>query len=325
MVSCAYCYKLLDGNRVSRCGRCKKRAYCSKACQALDWKKYSHKRWCCNSGEIDFDYAIRECEFKSRGLGVFALRDFKRGEKAMVERPLIVTLTGSSEVPATAKASVDALLPVGGSLLEKIALNGISCDDGDTRGSGLLVNMSKVNHDCIGNCMHNYIDHDKVVLLVCSRDISAGEELTYPYRLRRNRDQRRQMLLAVYGFECKCLACTAPLVDAKLTMIDQLENEMRELGAYGKAKTALALKKGEELIKLFDELHLNSQVYYRNYERMFQVAVTQRKTLNDAKRYARLACEHLITFNGENDPLVVRAKAIAEDPSVDPYYLMFEN
>ena len=78
---CAYCYA--DGIGYKSCGGCHKRYYCSREHQKLDWKK-GHSKWCCKSGEIDFDFEIRES--KGKGLGFFALRDLKRNEKIMVER-----------------------------------------------------------------------------------------------------------------------------------------------------------------------------------------------------------------------------------------------
>jgi hypothetical protein len=40
---CCICLKA-TGSSMSKCGRCKTRSYCSKACQALDWPE--HKRVC---------------------------------------------------------------------------------------------------------------------------------------------------------------------------------------------------------------------------------------------------------------------------------------
>ena len=34
--SCAFCYRALDERK--RCGKCRKRAYCTKACQLADWR-----------------------------------------------------------------------------------------------------------------------------------------------------------------------------------------------------------------------------------------------------------------------------------------------
>ena len=82
---CAWCY--LRGPGMNACGKCRHRFYCSREHQVLDWKN-GHKRWCGKAGEIDFDYEVKESPGK--GMGLFTLRDFKRGEKILVERPVVV-------------------------------------------------------------------------------------------------------------------------------------------------------------------------------------------------------------------------------------------
>ncbi len=48
-----------------------------------------HKVWCGKSGEKCIDYEIRDAG-EGKGLGLFTLRDFERGEKILVERAVAV-------------------------------------------------------------------------------------------------------------------------------------------------------------------------------------------------------------------------------------------
>lgn len=75
---CSYCYSPLE--KLLRCGKCNKRLYCSRECQLIDWKGASHKHFCGKSGEIGFDFEIREAP-ETNGLGVFSLRSFEKDEK----------------------------------------------------------------------------------------------------------------------------------------------------------------------------------------------------------------------------------------------------
>eukprot|EP00978_Attheya_sp_CCMP212_P045740 scaffold358830_cov83-Attheya_sp.AAC.1 len=86
MKFCAFCYH--PSATLQKCGKCKKRHFCSRECQLKDWKEAGHKIYCGIAGEIGVDYEIREAG-GGMGLGVFALRDFRENDKIMVERPII--------------------------------------------------------------------------------------------------------------------------------------------------------------------------------------------------------------------------------------------
>lgn len=91
--SCSYCYAR-EAEPLKKCSKCKKRPFCSRECQVLDWKN-GHKRWCGRSGELGTDFEIKESPGK--GLGVFALRSFARDECIMVERPIVFSRILSSD------------------------------------------------------------------------------------------------------------------------------------------------------------------------------------------------------------------------------------
>ena len=45
----------------------------------------------------------------------------------------------------------------------------------------IFINMSRVNHHCIGNTDHFYISQHKVAILTAIRTIEPGEEVTFSY------------------------------------------------------------------------------------------------------------------------------------------------
>jgi MYND finger len=156
---CSYCY--LQTETLYTCGKCKKRKYCSKDCQKLDWKGAGHKVYCGIAGEINVDYEIREAG--EAGLGVFRLRKFKKSEKIMVEHPIMYgsdCLQPMPRVPESARVAVDTLLPLGGSMKEKLLRNGMGVSDLNGKPvlrnetAALFVCMSRVNHRCFGNPDH---------------------------------------------------------------------------------------------------------------------------------------------------------------------------
>jgi hypothetical protein len=125
MTFCAHCYlPSTSTSTLSTCGKCRKRLFCSRECQSKDWRT-GHKLYCGVAGEIDVDFEIRDAG-GDVGLGVFALRDFEKNEKIIVERPLLkvpsLTLC-YPEIPDCAQKAVDALLPHGGSLRETMDRN----------------------------------------------------------------------------------------------------------------------------------------------------------------------------------------------------------
>ncbi|XP_035713634.1 uncharacterized protein LOC118438048 [Folsomia candida] len=69
---CATCAILIPSDQVKKCGKCGRRAYCSRECQKIDWKikngddgkppkSQGHINWCGLSyGEEDLDWVLRE-------------------------------------------------------------------------------------------------------------------------------------------------------------------------------------------------------------------------------------------------------------------------
>jgi SET domain-containing protein len=61
------------------------------------------------------------------------------------------------------------------------------------------------------------MENRQVKILVASRDISEGEEITFSYQAGKKTDERKRILRVTYGFVCQCPPCTTnPEIEAML-------------------------------------------------------------------------------------------------------------
>jgi MYND finger/SET domain len=320
MKFCAYCY--LPTEVLSTCAKCRKRAFCSKDCQKLDWKR-GHKQYCGVAGELHLDFEVRNAG--EMGLGLFALRKFEKNDKIMAERPLLLMNSGSRRVPSipdSARAAVDALVPLDGAatVLEKVLRNRMSVSD-ESDQSGLFVTMSRVNHHCEGNSDHRYMEHRGVKLLVARTAIEPGEEITMSYTPGQLRMERQAKLFMVYGFHCTCNVCNDTQWEMKLRRAKELDDAIIANGSHGRIENAL--RQGKELIRLYDELDYSTWMYTRTYYDLFQVAITKQKHVADGRNYIRKAMEAALAYSGdEEDPLVQRYKDLCKFPQSHRNYLI---
>jgi hypothetical protein len=329
---CAFCYA--PAKKLLVCGQCHKRRYCSKDCQSSDWKEASHKHFCGKAGEIGIDYDVRPPE-DGRGLGMFARRSFEKNEIIMAERPIIKfndgvfhkngwDQIGWDQIPASVKPAILTLLPTDGTIKQKIQTNGIACTDDtdDVHETGLFVKMSRVNHSCIGNTTHLYLENRRAKILVASRDIQEGEEITFSYRPGKKTDERKRILRVTYGFVCHCVACTInPEIEYMLARSTELDKEIMEYGSMGKIDQAI--QKGKALLQIYDKLGVSSWLYKRTYYDMFQVAITKRKSLKDGSEYIRKAHEAVLAFTSDKDNESFRKmKSFVDSPSSHRNYLL---
>lgn len=99
-----------------------------------------------------------------KGLGLFLLRDFERGEKILVERAVsIQTNPGKNQIidfgevlwNKNMMAAAMALSPLESTILnDKFRVNNHGFMGTECEMAGLFLNFSRVNHECIGNVTH---------------------------------------------------------------------------------------------------------------------------------------------------------------------------
>jgi hypothetical protein len=323
MEFCAFCYAPA-AKKLSTCGKCHKRKYCSKECQVGDWNKMEgHRLYCSIAGEIGFDYEIRQVDDEI-GMGLFALRDIKKNEKVLAERPILrwpyvsqrSTYPETQDVPESARMAVDALVPQTGALPEKLKRNCFVCSsEGDSGFDGLFLTMSRVNHCCLPNADKQFLENRGVAILVASRDIPKGEEVRISYKAKYMPwDERRAILVDHYRFQCNCVLCNDSGLEKKLAFAQRLEDDIMNLGCDGQIEAAMIT--GEALLGIYDELNFSSWKYYCRYYDLFQVAITKRKFAEEqGNRYIRLAYEAVLAYTEDDqDDQVKRMKSFVANP-----------
>ena len=278
---CAFCYKISDAV-LKVCSQCKARHFCSVECQTQDWRT-GHKQFCGNAGEYGRDYCVQASPGK--GMGVFALRDFARGEKIMVERSLFGEntkfLVGEKVVcPPASQVAIDQLLPVGGSLEDKLHLNSIAYDDKGIEG-GLFVRMSRVNHHCLGNTEHPFVAKRGVMVLSASLVIKRGQEITFAYKgLASVNDfkHRRRNLKMAFGFDCACEVCTTAELSSRILAC--LERDDQIFFLISMARMEQAMRVGMKQLAEYDAIGMPLINYERTYYDLFQAAIAKKKFVN---------------------------------------------
>ena len=83
---CSVCLKVCSPAKL--CGKCKKRPYCSRECQLIDWppkgKGQGHKNWFhLDCGEEDIDWEVKS--IPGKGLGIVAKKEIPPLYRIIVE------------------------------------------------------------------------------------------------------------------------------------------------------------------------------------------------------------------------------------------------
>jgi len=329
-----------------------------------NWQ-HGHDQWCGKSCELNVDWAILDAG-DSRGQGVFALRDFAVGEKIMVEGSSLEAALNSPVTPgdlralsASVSASIMALSPhadmapegaaeIDAAVQVKFTNNAISLGD-EAGTSGLFVTIARVNHDCAGNCEHYYLEEHGMMMLVSSRSIAKGNEITFSYVNDCSSQAQRASKLLHWGIVCGCCACpvapmpvllaggssdTIPALVAEgvgllLNQITQTDALLLAQGSRALTQKSVkrALKTGRQLLSLYDQcadagydqsLMLRSRTYYD----MFALAVMHSSTQAAAQEYIDLSIALDLGFFGRSDLEVGRTKrGYAANLALHPYYL----
>ncbi|XP_066357652.1 methyltransferase FGSG_00040 [Miscanthus floridulus] len=115
-------------------------------------------------------------------------------------------------------------------------------------GVGLWVLPSFINHSCHPNARRTHIgDH---AIVHASRDIKAGEEITFPYFDVLVPVSKRREAAKAWGFECKCDRCRFEAEDSILRQeILKSENDLASGGDTGAVVVRLEEKMRKSVLK----------------------------------------------------------------------------
>jgi hypothetical protein len=312
---CAFCYKECNSKQLSTCSGCRKRKYCSRECQRKDWsdspsaKGQRHKLFCkLHCGEEDHDWEIRYID-DTKGYGMFALRDFSRGERILVERIIHQRdILKTTSLSPTEKLAIEDLMPKGGSMLEKVQTNSLSTDEG----GGIGIRLVRVNHACVPNACH-YDEYKGVKLLVARTAIEAGEEITIAYHYWYNlltegsAEQLREKLVR-RGIVClpNC-KCRDSEVVSKVHAARALYKELNSQAPYVCGSTPVPREKLDKLMDMVEEMELSHSNVWAACDAAHAEYVA-RGDKESALRVARKTHEMHIAVYGPKSESVVRSQ-----------------
>lgn len=160
--------------------------------------------------------------------------------------------------------------------------------------------MPRVNHSCIGNTDHLYIPKDKTKLLIASKRIPAGDEITFAYI---HNPKLKMVLSLKWGFDCSCTGCTDNVLKDNLMEMIALDNEILKKGESGKVSEAIRYAK--RLLHLHKQMESSSISVSRvNYD-LFSLCISNRGTHADVRKYIKLAYEtECLIYSGCKDETV---------------------
>ena len=327
---CAHCYLPLKNpslGSTKTCDSCEKRLYCSSFCRQQDWDSAAHKVYCGVAGEIGVDYEIRKVNDRV-GVGLFALREFSKNDKIMVERPIVVAPNDGSKfapygnVPVSAEPALNAMQPYGGTLEEKMTLNAIDVSDKD---AGLFLVMAIANHDCIGNADHMYLEDYDVRVMVASRNIRKNEEIRHYYTDPLTpKQQRSKKLRRLYGIHCNCVLCSSPELEKLVCEIYDLNQRLEFCVQMGAIDSAIG--KGHKLLSIYNNIGvISTKLEMWVYFEMFQAAIMSKSTVEDGLGFLRKAHQCYVEYTGDNqNSEVKRMEELMESPQKHKDYLRLD-
>ena len=318
MGSCSYC-KISPTEPLKSCV-CQKVSYCSKECQAKDWK--SHKPSCP-------PFIIRESHGKGRGL--FTTNRIKEGQVILEEYPLFTWNVGMSfnefktthfpKIDANTKAKIFKLnTDEEAEGDEESKIYRIICGYGvricreadlysDTMEAGLYNTLAFLNHSCVANATTSWVKGDfrrqqVRAIMTMAKDqeimVSYRDEAEFLYGVR---EFRRQYLLDLVGFLCQCTECSLDRLDLEENKrmraeIREKKEELEQLrrgsskGSDRRGFVMKDLKLSQQRVELVQNLNIRARFVAAMIE-FYQIAVLAR----------------LIGISCENDPSTYKQEA----------------
>ena len=282
MTSCNFC-QANPKDQLKRCV-CGKVFYCSKECQAKDWK--THKPSCP-------PFVIRESPGKGRGL--FATRKIKEGQIILDEYPLFIFWQGmsffefgTSHYPNIDEETKEKILKLYCSdptpCVEVIKIFRILCSNGskvcgdgsvysNTTELALYDNIALLNHSCVPNASCSWVNGDfkrhqvrAIMTIEKEEEILIGYENKFEF-VYSSREDRRQHLLKTGGFLCSCSECSKEGEDLEdnermRREADEKSDEIEQLlggaGSLSRKSMKKILKLAQQRVNLTKELNLRT-------------------------------------------------------------------
>lgn len=266
----------------------------------MNWNQ--HKNWCCcNVGNLNVDYEIRDCEGEGevKGKGLFALRSFQKGDKVLIERPVLKFDDGFNarenmiddfeQLPESIQSAIDDLHMVNADHYSRslgLFISPYDLADFELRilcnrfSDGLFIITSRFNHQCLANCELNLVNDSNLAIISALTDIKEGEELSISY-INFDSDiiDDPDMIYKKWDFHCCCPRCIDNSINEKVIHLVHMEEELEEI--YYSIKVNQGSKEDdnrgyslcEEIIRICNELGLPRKHITEAYSKMAVIAI----------------------------------------------------
>ncbi|KAG2183509.1 hypothetical protein INT43_006515 [Umbelopsis isabellina] len=210
---CSSCFKS-SSQPLSRCSLCKQLYYCSKQCQANDWKQY-HSIECPAFTKIGkpVPTAIR-CLTRILISRANAPVSYNRVENLASHKDVVpekVKMKYAQLIMALKQIVPAKIMPNANDAMDLICrftVNTMSILGSDyaSIGVGLYTNVCRLNHSCWPNCVLAF--EGKTATLRTIRDIAPSEEMCISYiDVMDPYPMRQERLYSQYYFKCQCELC----------------------------------------------------------------------------------------------------------------------
>ncbi|KAI0388327.1 SET domain-containing protein [Xylariaceae sp. FL0594] len=220
LTTCSGCLLPARPDRVVRaCTGCRAVAYCSPACQKLDWTRGGHKAECTVFKRVKAEgndfipttvrALVQVLARPELAAAVAELQghtdEFRKGsgtfwENAELQAMAALHYLGHEANPRNLASAMDIVC--------KLQINSFNRLDQDLDQAGLFLNpaLAMVNHSCIPNAFVQFAGRQAI--LHAYQEIKIGEEIQISYiDCNTHRRCRQEALISQYRFTCDCLRC----------------------------------------------------------------------------------------------------------------------
>lgn len=222
------------------------------------------------------------------GVGVLAGHSLPRGLVILMEEPMFLLPDGHSR--ADLEKSVSELDDESRRMLGDIGeiWEGNRLVMLEHRCSGFFRIAVRFNHSCLPNARHYWNTATKELVVVTTREIRKGEELTISYlgdALHQGIEGRRIELQSRFNFACGCSACASGNAssDAQRAWYSQLNHQSDQLRAENRR---------EEALVLCEELRAIVRAEYLEHPKLMEhIASKEFQILHDVKKHTMAAAK----------------------------------
>ncbi|KAG9233977.1 hypothetical protein BJ875DRAFT_462863 [Amylocarpus encephaloides] len=230
-------------------------------------------------------------DISGKGKGVIALKSITPGTLLISEAPIFTTeiitalSTADSDIAkhlrTLPKDKQRAFLSLHnnfpgqkGPLTNILKSNGYPLGAGSEVG-GIFENISRINHSCLPNAVHNWnplLEQETVYVV---RPIAEDEEITLSYHSGGPSHARKSLLKENFGFDCTCALCSSSpsalkKSDENLILAASLDASIgdSETVRYSPNKV---LKSCKSLLAIYEEEGIKDDRLSRAYYDLFQI------------------------------------------------------